>query len=73
MIIANPMYDSVFKYLMEDLEAVRTKMDMEDEVERSFMAMVREKDGIIEAKEQVIADQAKVIADLLQKLNQQAT
>lgn len=54
-------------------EDVRTKMDMEDEVERSFMAMVREKDGIIEAKEQVIADQAKVIADLLQKLNQQAT
>ncbi len=60
-------------------EDVRTKMDMEDEVERSFRTILREKDGIIEAKEQAlsekeqtIAPQAQMITDLLQKLNQQA-
>jgi hypothetical protein len=34
MIIANPIYDVVFKYLMQDLDKLRQDMDIEDEVER---------------------------------------
>jgi hypothetical protein len=92
MIIANPIYDVVFKYLMEDpqhdddlvkkimnrltravaSEEVRTKMRIEDELERMYFKDLRAKDEIIVEKEQIITKKEQVIIEKEQIIETQA-
>lgn len=62
MILANPIYDVVFKYLMEDTEIARgllskiteeelvRKIEIEEEVENTIEQHIREKQELAEQK-----------------------
>ena len=63
--IANPIYDSVFKYLMEDeriaktLISVRQDMNVEDE----FFSAIENRDTALMQKDKTIAEQGETIAE----------
>ena len=63
--IANPIYDSVFKYLMEDeriaktLISVRQDMNVEDE----FFSAIENRDTALLQKDKTIAEQGETIAE----------
>ncbi len=73
MIIANPIYDVVFKYLLEDIEIareaiasdeIRAKMDVEDEIDRIFEREVKKMAKIIAEKDQeLVSERQKVEAE----------
>lgn len=75
MIIANPIYDVVFKYLLEDAsEDMRNKRDVEDEIDRIFereIAKVNaEKDLIIAEKDKEIEQERQENEELRKQIEE---
>lgn len=64
MIIANPIHDLVFKYLLEASEKIRAKMDVEDELDRIFE---REMKKLAAEKDEVIAEKDQLLNEEIQK------
>ena len=77
MLIVNPIYDTVFKYLMEELAEIelentfgvmkRQLQQRDKELEQKDKALEENKKNI-EAKDQVIEEKEKLIQDLLSQL-----
>ena len=69
--IANPIYDSVFKYLMEDeriaktLISVRQDMNVEDE----FFSAIENRDTALMQKDKTIAEQGETIAEQKEQIH----
>ena len=68
--IANPIYDSVFKYLMEDeriaktLISVRQDMNVEDE----FFSAIENRDTALMQKDKTIAEQKEQIHSMVKAM-----
>ena len=68
--IANPIYDSVFKYLMEDeriaktLISVRQDMNVEDE----FFSAIENRDTALMQKDKTIAEQKEQIRSMVKAM-----
>ena len=69
--IANPIYDSVFKYLMEDeriaktLISVRQDMNVEDE----FFSAIENRDTALMQKDKTIAEQKEQIRSMVKAMS----
>ena len=69
--IANPIYDSVFKYLMEDeriaktLISVRQNMNVEDE----FFSAMENRDTALMQKDKTIAEQKEQIRSMVKAMS----
>ncbi|MDX2067920.1 MAG: hypothetical protein SFV55_05810 [Haliscomenobacter sp.] len=61
MIIANPIYDVIAS------EEIRDKMDVEDELERTFDREMGKKNEIIAEQEEIIAEKDKKLVEEFQK------
>jgi hypothetical protein len=81
MIIANPIYDSVFKYLLEDIEIskgllstaiadrdLRIKMNLEDEIERTYGREMNELVQKLIDKDTQLADKDNELEKLRKEL-----
>jgi hypothetical protein len=81
MIIANPIYDSVFKYLLEDIEIskgllstaiadrdLRIKMNLEDEIERTYGREMNELVQRLIDKDTQLADKDNELEKLRKEL-----
>ena len=71
MIIANPLYDVVFKYLDE----IRDKMDVEDEIDRIFEReinkynlIIADKNKELEIERQKAEEERQKNAELLRQI-----
>ena len=71
MIIANPLYDVVFKYLDE----IRDKMDVEDEIDRIFEReinkynlIIADKNKELETERQKAEEERQKNAELLRQI-----
>ncbi len=64
MIIANPLYDVVFKYLDE----IRDKMDVEDEIDRIFEREINKYNLIIADKNKELEIEREKNAELLRQI-----
>jgi HEAT repeat protein len=74
MTIANPIYDIVFKYLMEDDDTMRRKMNIEDEIERDYQEIEEKFHGLLEEKNQEIEQNKQEIEQkdlLIEELKRQ--
>ena len=64
MIIANPLYDVVFKYLDE----IRDKMDVEDEIDRIFEREINKYNLIIADKNKELETERQKNVELLRQI-----
>lgn len=64
MIIANPLYDVVFKYLDE----IRDKMDVEDEIDRIFEREINKYNLIIADKNKELETERQKNIELLRQI-----
>ena len=72
MQIANPIYDVVFKYMMEDNAVVKKQMKEEDEIFKYLRDAARiEANKLLKEKDKTIEDQQKRIAELERQLKEQ--
>jgi predicted RNase H-like nuclease (RuvC/YqgF family) len=79
MMLKNPKYSAAFRQFLEDMEALKRKMDIDDEIYTEIQLRVgkindlkkvlEQKDQEIERKDQEIEQKKRLIAALKQQLD----